>query len=278
MSGYNTEKTITLFSWNVNGLRAVLRKGSLRSFLGSCNPDILLLQETKISEAQIDEEGVREEFAEYEQFYTAAKKPGYAGTAVWLKKELGGTAKVVGDIDGDGLVDTYGDLLKEGRLTVVELAKFYVVSVYVPNAKGDLSRLEVRGRWDRYLADVVQRLQQDKPVVIAGDFNVAHQPIDLARPKANEGKHGYTREEREGFSQLLDKTGIMDTFRELHPEEQKYSWWSHWGNARANNVGWRIDYVLVSGRLWPAVKAAEIYDDVGGSDHCPVSIDFIDKV
>jgi exodeoxyribonuclease-3 len=223
-----------------------MRKGSLRELIDGYSPDILMLQETKIAEMQIVECGVREEFSEYEQFYSFAKKPGYAGTAVWVKKELANEAIMISDVDGDGLIDAYGDLLQEGRLTVVELADFCVISAYVPNSKDDLSRLEIRGRWDEYLAGVLTKLQENKPLVVGGDFNVAHEPIDLARPKQNVGKHGYTDEERRGFNELLTRAGMIDTFRLLHPDVVKYSWWSHWGKARVNNVGWRIDYVLMS--------------------------------
>jgi len=264
--------SISLFSWNVNGLRSVLKKGSLRKFVDEYDPDFLLMQETKISRKQVEESNVSEEFEEYEQFFAYAKKPGYAGTAVWVKKALGLKAELVADIDGDGLVDGYGDLLKEGRLTGVELPKVYIVSAYVPNAKDDLSRLAIREKWDRYLADVIVELQKKKPVVVAGDFNVAHQPMDLARPKQNVGKHGYTEEERGGFGELLRRAGLADSFRALHPNTVKYSWWSHWGNARANNVGWRIDYVLISEALRSGLQAAEIHPEVEGSDHCPVSI------
>ena len=262
----------SLFSWNVNGLRAVMRKGSLRKFIDEYAPDVLMLQETKISEAQVAESGVREEFSEYEQFYSFAKKPGYAGTAVWVRKELANGAVQLADIDGDGLEDEYGDLLKEGRLTGVELPGFICVSAYVPNAKDDLTRLAIREKWDKYLAEAVVELQKKQPVVLAGDFNVAHQPIDLARPAANVGKHGYTNEERRGFDELLVQAGLLDSFRVLHPDVVKYSWWSHWGKARENNVGWRIDYVLVSEALRSKLQAAEIYPEVLGSDHCPVSI------
>jgi exodeoxyribonuclease-3 len=249
-----------------------MRKGSLRKFIDEYAPDILLLQETKIAAAQMAESDVAEEFSDYVQFYSFAKKPGYAGTAVWVKKSLAGGVFRVADIDSDGLEDKYGDLLKEGRLTGVELPKCICVCAYVPNAKEDLSRLPVRQRWDEYLAEVLLGLQKNKPVIVAGDFNVAHASIDLARPAANVGKHGYTDEERRGFSELLRRAKLLDSFRVLHPNAVKYSWWSHWGKARANNVGWRIDYVLLSQALRSKLKDAEIYAEVLGSDHCPVGI------
>jgi len=264
--------SISLFCWNVNGLRSVIGKGNLRDFIDQYSPDILLLQETKIAVAQVKGCRVREEFVEYEQFYSFAKKPGYAGTAVWAKKTLTGGVMQLADVDGDGLEDRYGDLLQEGRLTAVELEGLYIVSAYVPNAKEDLSRLEIREKWDGYLADVLVELQKKKPVAVAGDFNVAHEPIDLARPAANVGKHGYTDEERRGFSELLRRAGLVDSFRALHPDEVKYSWWSHWGKARERNVGWRIDYVLVSEGLKSKLVSAGIHPEVMGSDHCPVAI------
>lgn len=259
-------------SWNVNGLRAVLRKGSLRKFIDQYHPDILMLQETKISAPQIAESDVEDEFSDYQQYYTSAQRAGYAGTAIWVKKNWNEVQPVAIDFDADGLTDQYGDTLNEGRVTVVETPKLYIVSVYVPNAKDDLSRLQVRQQWDHYLANFISHLQATKPVILGGDLNVAHEPIDLARPKQNIGKHGFTDEERQGFSTLLKQTKLTDTFRTLHPDTQKYSWWSHWGNARANNVGWRIDYLLTSDRIFPQVASADIYDQVQGSDHCPVAI------
>jgi exodeoxyribonuclease-3 len=249
-----------------------MRKGALRKFIDQYSPDVLMLQETKISERQVEESGVREEFSDYVQFYGFAKKLGYAGTAVWVKKVLGNDVSVIADIDGDGLEDRYGDLLKEGRLTGVDLGKCICISAYVPNAKDDLSRLKIRGSWDEYLTNVLIELQKKKPVVVAGDFNVAHMPIDLARPKQNVGKHGYTDEERWGFSELLSRAGLVDSFRVLYPDVVKYSWWSYLRHSRERNVGWRIDYVLVSGKLLSKLQQAEIYPEVMGSDHCPVSI------
>jgi exodeoxyribonuclease-3 len=159
-------------------------------------------------------------------------------------------------------------------MCVVDVGEFYVVSVYVPNAKEDLSRLKLRvDEWGPWLLNEVKSLQRKKPVVMGGDFNVAHEAIDLARPKQNIGKHGFTNEEREDFSQLLNRARLVDSFRQLYPEKVEYSWWSHWGNARANNVGWRIDYILVSRGVIEQVRGAGICGQVMGSDHCPVWVD-----
>jgi exodeoxyribonuclease-3 len=250
-----------IFSWNVNGLRAVMRKGALGEFISGFRPDILLLQETKIGEEQVKEVGVMEEFREYRQVYDFARRPGYSGTAVWCRGVGGEQVRVE-------------DFMDEGRMCVVDVGEFYVVSVYVPNAKEDLSRLKLRvDEWGPWLLNEVESLQRKKPVVVGGDFNVAHEAIDLARPKQNVGKHGFTDEERADFGKLLAGAGLVDSFRELHPQEVEYSWWSHWGKARENNVGWRIDYVLVSGGVMGRVRGAGSWGGVMGSDHCPVWVE-----
>lgn len=164
-------------------------------------------------------------------------------------------------------------LTSEGRILIVDLNKFYLVNVYVPNSKPDLSRLKLREQeWDPGFLQLLKKLEQDKPVVTCGDFNAAHNEIDLARPKANHKNAGFTDEERKGITNLIN-AGFIDTFRTLHPEEQRYTWWSHWGHARENNVGWRIDYFFISKSLKPHLKSAEIYEGYKGSDHCPISID-----
>jgi exodeoxyribonuclease-3 len=261
-----------IFSWNVNGIRAVINKGNFQQFLNQFSPDILLMQETKIDEPALKAAKIRELFPEYDQFYSFALKKGYSGTAVWVKKSLNLTPKLIeNDTKNDNLSDKYGDLQSEGRLTILELDDFCVASVYVPNTKGDLSRLEIRQNWDKCLAETLKNL--NRPVIIGGDFNVANEPIDLARPKENDGKHGYTKEERQGFKNLLQSANLLDSFRKLHPETVKYSWWSHWGHARANNIGWRIDYFLISNQLKKGIKSAEIYSKCLGSDHCPILIE-----
>lgn len=261
-----------LYSWNVNGIRAVLNKGAFQKFLAEHDPDILCLQETKAQRDQfeIDLPG-------YNEFWYSAVKKGYSGTAIFSK------VKPVQVVDGfpEDIIkkynvsgDTYGDPNDEGRVMAAEFEKFWVLTVYTPNSKGDLSRLALRHKqWDPAFLAYAKRLEESKPVVFCGDLNVAHQEIDLANPASNVGKHGFTNEEREGFQNFVD-AGFIDTFRLLYPDKtEAYSWWTHWANARARNVGWRIDYWLASKDLKDAVKAAAIHTDVMGSDHCPVSIE-----
>ncbi len=259
-----------LYSWNINGIRAIWNKGALQSFIEEHNPDILCMQETK---AQQDQSPV--DLDEYEEYWYSAEKKGYSGTAIFSKEKA---QKVVCGFSDSinskyNFKDTFGDTSKEGRVLTIEFKDFYVCTVYTPNSKGNLGRLELREKvWDPAFKDHIQELQSKKPVLTCGDFNVAHQEIDLARPKENIGKHGFTNEEREGFEKLLN-TGLIDTFRELHPEElEAYTWWTHWGGSRARNVGWRIDYWLASKELKSQIKEANIHPQVMGSDHCPTSI------
>lgn len=261
-----------LYSWNVNGIRAVITKGALQSFLETHNPDILCLQETKAQRDQFDME-----FSGYhEHFYSAVKK-GYSGTAILSKQKAlryvdGFPEEIITEYDLTG--DTYGDPNKEGRVIAAEFEKFWVVTVYTPNSKGDLSRLSLRyDHWDKAFLAYVKQLEASKPVLFCGDLNVAHQEIDLANPKANVGKHGFTNEERERFQDFID-SGYIDTFRMHFPDKtEAYSWWTHWANARARNIGWRIDYWLASAVIANKITAAAIHPDVLGSDHCPVSIE-----
>lgn len=261
-----------LYSWNVNGIRAVINKGDFAKFIEKHDPDILCLQETKAERGQFELD-----LPQYtEHFYSAVKK-GYSGTAIFSK------APALRYIDGfpDEIIekysvtgDSYGNPNDEGRVIAAEFDEFWVVTVYTPNSKGDLSRLELRHKsWDKAFLAHVKQLEQLKPVLFCGDLNVAHREIDLANPKANVGKHGFTDEEREGFQNFLD-AGFIDTFRDVYPEKtDAYSWWTHWANARARNVGWRIDYWLASKSIAPRVKNPQIHADQMGSDHCPVSIE-----
>ena len=260
-----------LFSWNVNGIRAVVKNGSLQQVVKDYAPDILCLQETKAErgQAEVDVSG-------YTEYWNSAVKRGYSGTAIFtktqpVKVENGLPEAIVKqyDLTADG----YGDPNSEGRVIAAEYDGFWVVTVYTPNAKGDLTRLELRHkRWDPAFLAYCQELEQTKPVIFCGDLNVAHTELDLANPKPNEGKNGFTREEREGFQAFID-AGFVDTFRLFKQGNGYYTWWSHFTNARARNVGWRIDYVLVSESLRPQVKAADIYPAIMGSDHCPISIE-----
>lgn len=251
---------IKLFSWNVNGLRAVLRKGALQQFLQDQHPDILCLQEIKCKPDQLDLFET-DALKGYQIFWNPAARPGYSGTAILLNKNI--------DVKK---VDNNFDFLNEGRTLILEHKNFYLVNVYTPNSKPDLSRLELRHTdWDPGFKEYLKELEKEKPVITCGDFNCAHEEIDLARPNTNHHNAGFTDEEREGVSNLLS-AGFLDTFRTLNPTAQRYTWWSHWGKARENNVGWRIDYFFISESLRKHLKSAEIYESQLGSDHCPISI------
>lgn len=252
---------LRIFSWNINGLRAVLRKGALQEFLSKYQPDVLCLQEIKCKPDQIDYE-----FPGYKVVWNPAEKPGYSGTAILLSSALN-PSSVPFQCSENSIA------VPEGRIIALEFEKFYLVNVYVPNSKPDLSRLKLReNEWDPEFLKFLKELEKTKPVVVCGDFNAAHEEIDLARPKQNRHNAGFTDEERQGIANLVN-AGFVDTFRDLNPDEKRYTWWSHWGHARENNVGWRIDYFFISKALKKNLKAAEIYEDVKGSDHCPVSID-----
>ncbi len=259
-----------LISWNVNGIRAVVKKDMFVPFMDKYQPDILCLQETKAQKGQteIDLSG-------YEEYWNSAEKKGYSGTAIFTK------IKPISVINGIpekicekyGLIaDGYGDPRTEGRVIAAEFKDFYVVTVYTPNSKDDLSRIPLRHKqWDPAFLAYCRDLEKKKPVIFCGDLNVAHTPDDLARPKPNEGMKGFTLEERSGFDNMI-KSGFIDTFRMFHKGNGFYTWWSHFANARSRNIGWRIDYVLVSSVLKESIVKAEILPEVLGSDHCPVSI------
>jgi len=260
-----------LFSWNVNGIRAVIKKGSLQQVVKDYSPDILCLQETKAErgQAEVDVSG-------YTEFWNSAVKKGYSGTAIFTKahplKVVSGLPETI--IKQYSLTeDGYGDPNAEGRVIAALYDGFWVVTVYTPNAKDDLGRLELRHKhWDPAFLAYCKVLEQTKPVIFCGDLNVAHTELDLANPKANEGRKGFTREEREGFQAFID-AGFVDTFRLFKQGNGYYTWWSHFANARARNVGWRIDYVMVSESLRPKVTSAQIYPAIMGSDHCPISVE-----
>lgn len=263
-----------LYSWNVNGIRAVINKGAFQSFMETHQPDILCLQETKAKQGQAEID-----LPDYIEYWNSAERAGYSGTAIFSKKK---PLQVINGFTDDIAAkynladDGFGDPTKEGRVVSAEFDDFWVVTVYTPNSKGDLGRLELRHKqWDPAFLEHILSLEKTKPVLFSGDLNVAHQEIDLANPKPNIGKHGFTVEEREGFDNLLD-AGFIDTFRAEYPDTTgAYSWWTHWANARARNVGWRIDYWLASKKLANRIKNPQIHPDVMGSDHCPVSIEIV---
>lgn len=258
-----------IYSWNVNGIRAVWNKGLFQKFMEQEQPDILCLQETK---AQQDQSEV--EVPGYLEYWHSAEKKGYSGTAIFTK------VKPVAVINGlpDEFIkkhkvtnDVYGDANKEGRIIAAEFADFYVVTAYTPNAKDGLARIELRQTWDAAVTAYCAELQKKKPVIYCGDMNVAHTEDDLANPKPNIGKKGFSNEERAGFDNWL-AAGFIDTLRIFKQGNGHYTWWTHWANARARNVGWRIDYFLVSSGFKEKIIEAKIHADVMGSDHCPVSV------
>ena len=243
-------------SWNVNGLRACVGKGFL-DFIKSEEPDIMCLQETKLQEGQIELD-----LPGYHQYWNYAEKKGYSGTAVFCKKE---PLSVLYGLD----IEEHD---KEGRVITLEFEDHYLTTVYVPNAKEDLSRLEYRQVWEDDFLRFHQKLEKKKPVIWCGDLNVAHREIDLKNPRSNRGRAGFTDEEREKFQNIID-AGFIDSFRFFYPDKEgAYSWWSYRFHARENNAGWRIDYFVVSPKLKDRLQDAIIYSDVMGSDHCPVGL------
>lgn len=259
-----------IYSWNVNGIRAVITKGEFTKFVETHQPDILCLQETKARQDQVEID-----LPNYSEYWNSAQKGGYSGTAIFSKTPA---LRVVSDIPADiaskyELTDSYGNTNDEGRVLAAEYTDFWVVSVYTPNSKNKLERLTLRTeQWDKAFLEYMKNLEQQKPVIFCGDLNVAHAEIDLARPDQNHHAHGFTDEERAGFDAIIG-ANFIDTFRMFHNDEGHYTWWTHWANARARNVGWRIDYILASSTLKKRITAASIIADQMGSDHCPVSVE-----
>ena len=244
-----------LISWNVNGLRAVYNKGFLESF-NDLNADIFCIQETKMQEGQLDVnlEG-------YKNFFNYAEKKGYSGTAIFTKIEPKSVSYGIGIEKHD----------TEGRVITLEFEEFYLVNCYTPNAQRELTRLEYRVEWENDFRKYLKSLDDKKPVILCGDLNVAHNEIDLKNPKTNVGNAGFTDEERREMTNLL-KEGFIDSFRYLYPEKQEYSWWSYMRNSREKNIGWRIDYFIVSEKLKSNIKDAKIHPEIFGSDHCPIEL------
>ncbi|MBD3221887.1 exodeoxyribonuclease III [bacterium] len=245
-----------LVSWNVNGIRACLRKGG-GEWLARCGADVICLQETRAYPEQVDLE-----LDGYASYWNPAARPGYSGVAIYTRREPLDVTCDLGEPDLDG----------EGRVLAAEFEDLWVVDVYTPNAQNELRRLDYRTvRWDPAFLAHMRELDAEKPVVFCGDLNVAHREIDLANPRSNRRNAGFTDEERAGFDRIL-AGGFVDTFREFEPGGGHYTWWSNRPGVRERNVGWRIDYVLISRRLRPRLVAASIHAEVMGSDHCPVSI------
>ncbi|MBN1175027.1 exodeoxyribonuclease III [Candidatus Woesearchaeota archaeon] len=245
-----------LISWNVNGLRAVEKKGFV-DFVREYTPDILCLQETKAQEDQLSSQ--IKNIDGYTSYFSSAVKKGYSGTAIYTRHK---PLRVIHNIGVE-------EIDNEGRVLAIELQDFFVVTTYVPNAQPELVRMDFRLKYEKEILKFLKKLEKEKPIILCGDLNVAHQEIDLTNPKANRGNPGFSDEEREAFTNLLNN-GFTDTFRALHPEEIKYSWWSYRFSARAKNIGWRIDYFVVSESFMPKVIEADILNEIMGSDHCPV--------
>lgn len=245
-----------LVTWNVNGLRACMNKG-FDLFFKNMNADFFAIQETKMQENQKSFG-----FDGYFEYWNSADKPGYSGTLIYVKN----APIFVRFGTNEGL---YND---EGRIITLEYPEFYFVTAYVPNSQEGLARIDYRVRFEINMRNYLNELDLIKPVIYCGDLNVAHQPIDLKNPKANEGNAGYSLEERTEFQALLD-FGFTDVFRSLYPNKIQYTWWSYRFNARLNNAGWRIDYFIVSNRIKDRVKSIEILDQIQGSDHCPVVLE-----
>ncbi len=254
------KQILTLMSWNVNGIRAAMRK-DFTGFLKTQKPDILALQEVKIAEK--DRSDAKLDFPGYEEFWNSADRPGYSGTAILIKKSL-----------AKNITDKFNDIGKpiydtEGRVQTIDFGKFYFVNIYFPNTREDLSRLDFKIDFNNHIAKFVKKLEKTKPVVVTGDYNVAHEEIDLARPKPNDGNAGFHPRERAWLTKFLD-SGMIDTFRFKNPKKIQYSWWTYRFGARSRNVGWRIDYFIASKKLTKHIKGAKILDQITGSDHCPI--------
>ena len=245
-----------LISWNVNGLRACMGKGFMESFT-ALDADYFCLQETKLQAGQI-----KMNLPGYTEYWNYAEKKGYSGTAIFAKQPALSVSYGIGIPEHD----------TEGRVITLEYEKFYLVTCYTPNSQRELARLDYRMEWEEAFLAYLKALDENKPVILCGDLNVAHQPIDLKNPSSNHRNAGFTDEERNAFTRLLEN-GFVDAFRHLYPEKTgAYSWWSYMFNARANNAGWRIDYFVVSARLADNIKEATIHPDIMGSDHCPVGL------
>ena len=246
-----------LISWNVNGIRACINKG-FKDFFNEIDSDIFCIQETKCQKDQIDLE-----FEGYTSYWNSAEKKGYSGTAIFTKQKPISVTYGIGIEEHD----------KEGRVITLEFEKFYMINIYTPNSKRELERLAYRQIWEDAIRKYMLKLNENKPVIMCGDLNVAHKEIDLKNPKTNRHNAGFTDEERNKMTELLD-AGFVDTFRILYPDkENAYSWWSYMGHAREKNVGWRIDYFIVSKSIENCIKEAKIHSEIFGSDHCPVELE-----
>jgi exodeoxyribonuclease-3 len=256
-----------ILSWNVNGIRAALKKGFL-SFLRKEKPDILLLQEVKISKVARAKE--KFDFVNYQEYWHSAFRPGYSGTAILIKRDLTSKMGVKPLKVKKGLGENKFD--REGRVQTLEFKEFYLINIYFPHITHQFTRFDFKLKFNQTFYDYAKKLGRKKPLIVGGDFNVALQEIDLARPKDNFGNPGFTNEERQWMDKFI-RAGLVDTFRYLNKNKVQYTWWAYRFNARPRNIGWRIDYFLVSQKLIKSVKSALILDKVLGSDHCPIGIE-----
>ena len=252
-----------LISWNVNGIRACLNKG-FKDFFENTKADIFCIQETKCQDGQVELE-----FDGYKSYWNSAEKRGYSGTAIFTKLNPKKVTYGIGIEEHD----------KEGRVITLEFENFYMVNIYTPNSKRELERLDYRQTWEDEIRNYLLKLNEIKPVIMCGDLNVAHEEIDLKNPKTNKHNAGFTDEERNKMTELLN-SGFIDTFRYKYPEKIEYTWWSYMGKAREKNIGWRIDYFLISNSIKHKIKDAKIHNEILGSDHCPVELEInnIDKI
>lgn len=247
--------SLTFISWNVNGIKSTIKQGGI-DFLNKQNPDFICLQEIKTHYTELDDS-----FPDYFPIWNPAERKGYSGTLIYSKRKPVHIEKVLGISEHDD----------EGRLTTIELDNFYLSTIYTVNAQRGLKRLDYRMKWDEEYLSYIKKLDKKKPVILCGDYNVAHTEIDLANPKSNKRNAGFTPQERDGFSKFIDN-GFVDTFRHFNKEPGHYTWWSVRTNSRAKNIGWRLDYFLVSERIIDKVQSSEILSDVYGSDHCPIKL------
>ena len=263
-----------LISWNINGIRAIHKKGLLVPFMEKFKPDIFCIQETKAEQNQSEVD-----LPDYAEYWNSAMKKGYSGTAIFVKNSFGKPISVSSNFP-EKIVkqynlskDKFGEINNEGRILTLEFKDFYIVNVYTPNSKRELTRLKLRHKeWDPAFLAYVKQLENKKSVIFCGDLNVAHTEDDLANPETNHMTHGFTDEEREGAQKIID-AGFVDTFRMFTKGNGHYTWWSPFRNARARNIGWRIDYIFVSDKLKNKVKNAKIFPEVLGSDHCPITLE-----
>jgi len=265
---------VKIYSWNINGIRAILKKSDFKDFLFKEKPDALLLQEVKITEEARLKKDIDFDSLGYLAYWNSAVRPGYSGTLTLIKKSGEVQPPESGEVQPPEVVNGIGveKFDKEGRIQTLEFDNFYLLNIYFPNANHELSRLNYKVEFNLTLEKYVLELNKQKPVILGGDFNVAHEEKDLARPDSNKGRAGFTKEERKWIHAFL-KENFVDVYRYFYPDKIQYTWWTYRALARERNVGWRIDYFVIAKKLLDKIKAVQIYDNIMGSDHCPISIE-----